>query len=328
MVPFVSVRALLLALIASWLLAVPAAAQSDADRAAAQALFDEAQQAKQDGDLAAACNKFEKSMKLDPAVGTQLNLADCYERQGRTASAWVNYSEVAQLDQSDARRAQFARERADALKPKLTRLRLEVAARAPGMTITRDGAPIPEATWGTSVPVDPGRYELLVKAPGKLPWREDVEIAGEGEEITVQVPALADAAAPDEPAAPAPEPDAPAAGGGDGLFIAGAVVGAVGVVGLGIGGVLAGMAHSKAAESEDHCLPDDPNRCTQQGVTLRQDAQGLQTGYIVSFAAGGAAAIAGLVMMLASPSDEPADSAAGVAPWLGPGLGAGVRGRF
>lgn len=320
---------LLLVLVVACLLAVPAAAQTDADRAAAQALFDEAQQLKEEGNLKAACTKFEKSMDLDPAVGTQLNLADCYERQGRTASAWVNYSEASQLDQADSRRAQFARDRAEALKPKLTRMRLEVAGRAPGMTITRDGQPIPEATWGTSVPVDPGSYELLAKAPGKLPWREDVEIAGEGEVVTVEVPALADAG-DDEVVAPPPVPDAPDDDdSGNGQLIAGAVVGSVGVVGIGIGAVLAGMAHSKAAESEDHCRPDEPNMCTQPGVDLREDAQGLQTIYAVSFAVGGAAAIAGLVMILTSPSGEAADSALPFAPLVGPEIGGlTVGGRF
>src|SRR5690349_13986528 len=68
---------------------------SSEDQAAAQALFDDAKELVKSGKAAEACPKFEESQRLDPGLGTQLNLADCYERIGRTASAWTIYVEVA-----------------------------------------------------------------------------------------------------------------------------------------------------------------------------------------------------------------------------------------
>jgi TolA-binding protein len=69
-------------------------ARADA-RADAEKLFDEGRRAMQSGDYALACPKFEASNKADPAVGTQMNLAMCWEKLGKTASAWAMYMQVA-----------------------------------------------------------------------------------------------------------------------------------------------------------------------------------------------------------------------------------------
>src|SRR5690606_35491852 len=64
------------------------------EQAAAEALFDQAMQLMQAGRHAEACPKLVESQKLDPAVGSQLYLADCYERTARTASAWATFREA------------------------------------------------------------------------------------------------------------------------------------------------------------------------------------------------------------------------------------------
>src|SRR5450432_1599182 len=86
--------AALCTLLASVFGARPAGAQSSGSSVAAQALFDDAKRLVQEGDAASACPKFEESERLEPGIGTKLNLADCYERVGRNASAWVLYLEV------------------------------------------------------------------------------------------------------------------------------------------------------------------------------------------------------------------------------------------
>ena len=68
--------------------ASPAFAQSGSNKAAAEALFSEGRSLASAGKCDEAIPKFQASQKLDPGIGTLLNLADCYEKVGRTASAW------------------------------------------------------------------------------------------------------------------------------------------------------------------------------------------------------------------------------------------------
>lgn len=313
-----------------------AEAQTDADRAAAQTLFDEGQRLKDDGDLEQACDKFRASQKLDPAVGTQLNLADCYEKLGKTASAWINYTEVAQDKAAGKKRASIGKKRAEALLPKLTKLLIEVPSPVDGMTLKRGDVEVPAETWGTAVPVDPGSYQLSVKARGWLPWRRKVEVAGEGETITVTVPELIEDDEPDEPDEVSREPvdKKVAPEGTSGQTVAGGVVLGLGAAGVAVGAVLAGLAHSKAAKSKDHCLPEDTNQCDADGVAMRDQAQTMQLGYVVSFAVGGAALVAGMVTLLTAPSspgskDESAAARLVVVPSASPvGAGIAVHAKF
>lgn len=106
---------------------------SPAQSAAAQALFDSARALRTEGKIAKACARFEENLRLDVGIGTQFNLADCYERIERTASAYALYREVA----SSARRmgqmarATAAAERNRDLAQRLSSLTLNVAFEPP-----------------------------------------------------------------------------------------------------------------------------------------------------------------------------------------------------
>ncbi len=105
-----------------------------ADTAAAQALFDAAKQLMAQGKYADACPRLEESQRLDPGIGTQFNLAACYEQLGRTASAWSMFLEVAGASKAAGQleREKVARQRAAALEPRLIRLTITAPGRLPG----------------------------------------------------------------------------------------------------------------------------------------------------------------------------------------------------
>src|SRR5580698_2670520 len=109
-------------LLAALAFAPDARAQSSSDQAAAEALFKQGRDLMASGQYAEACPKLAESERLDPAPGTLLNLATCYERNGQVASAWVTYKEAATVarkaDQPE--RAQLARRKAAELEPKLS----------------------------------------------------------------------------------------------------------------------------------------------------------------------------------------------------------------
>jgi Flp pilus assembly protein TadD len=84
---------------------------SATDKAAVRALFDEGKRLMDAGQFAQACPKFADSEKLDPDVGTLLDLGVCYEKNGQTASAWATYKEAASAaaNAGEAAREKYAR---------------------------------------------------------------------------------------------------------------------------------------------------------------------------------------------------------------------------
>jgi len=185
-------RALLVVALTVALPAV-AAAQTADQKAAAQALFDEGSRLFNAGDFAAACGKLEASLAIVDAVGTRGKLAQCFEKVGRTASAWAMWREVAVLAgrAGQARRQQFAQDRAKALEPNLAYLTVDVPAdsQVPGLVVKRAGSVVFSGAFGTPIAVDPGDVAVEASAPGYKPWSETVSVSAAKRE-TVTVPAL------------------------------------------------------------------------------------------------------------------------------------------
>ncbi|HKQ70489.1 MAG TPA: hypothetical protein VJT73_14165, partial [Polyangiaceae bacterium] len=262
--------------------------------------------------------------KLDPGVGTQFHLADCYERLGQTASAWAGFLEVASgakaMGQVD--RERVARERATALQPRLSKMTLVSSGSSPppGLEIRRDGTVVGHALWGTAIPVDPGSHSIEATAPGKKPFRTTVQVTGENASVSVTIPALDDAPAPPvvvDDTTKVTSRDANVVTSGTGRTL-GLIVGGAGVVGLGISGAFALRAKGKYDDSLDKCLPGEPNKCFESGVTLRNEARSAGTVATVAFGVGAAAIVAGAVLFFAAPSpaEKPRVS---LVPSVGPG---------
>jgi hypothetical protein len=199
------------ALVAAASAAAPGAQAQGAESAAqAEELFRVARQLMSERRWEEAATKLEASQRLDPAVGTLLNLADCHERLGRTASAWAEFVEAAGLAQrgGDEERSRIARDRAAALEPRLVRIVVVVPTPAEGLAVTLDGRPLDGGLLGTPIPVDPAAHRVEATAPGRVRWALELALVDAGTTRTVEIPALALA-----PAAP-PSPSGPAAPGG------------------------------------------------------------------------------------------------------------------
>ena len=221
-----------------------------ADAAAARELFIEARKLAADGKYPAACPKFEEAQRLQPGIGSLLNLADCWEHLGRTASAWARYLDVAALaaraGQED--REQIARSRVAELEPQLARLTLHVATQT-DLLVTRDGVEVRGALWESATPVDPGDHVIEASAPGKIPWRRVIAVS-RGEHAELVVPELV---AETPPAAVSPPPvqaeqraDArPRAQSAPWERTVGYAVGGAGVLAIGVG-VWAALSYQSA----------------------------------------------------------------------------------
>ena len=306
------------------LLAASAQGQTTAsDRAAAEALFDQAIKLMDGGNAAQGCPKLEESQRLDPGVGTLLYLADCYQQVGRTASAWATFREAAYAaraaGQSD--RERIASEYAERLRPRLSYVTLNVAKKdTPGLEIKRDGQVIRKALWGTPVPVDPGPHRFEALATNKEPWQHEVTVPTESSQTEVDVPALSDAevAATTEPAtaadAPAPAASAEPAqsqspvdagvSGGSSQKTWGWVSAGVGAAGLVASGIFSLSALSENSAADDECLPSEPTRCNEVGLEKAQAASDRATMATITGGIGLVGVALGVILIATAP-DEP-----------------------
>ena len=321
--------------------AAPAAAQND--KAAAEALFDQGVRLMRQNSFSDACPKLEESERIDPAVGTLLYLGECYERIGKTASAWATFREAASLANHSGQtdRARIAAGRAQELEGKLSRLSIDLApgvARTTGVVVKRSGQRIEPSLYGTPLPVDPGEYRIEVSAPGYETWSTAVKVDAGGASASVRVPALVKGAEPPVTSAttakpslhgatqPSPQPSRPPAQRGltTGQTL-GLVVGGVGVIGLGLGSYFGVRAISNNSDAEDQCADD--NRCSQLGIDLTDTARKHATAANIAFAAGGAlVAVGGVVFLSTGARDE---ERVALVPLLGPGTAAAsISGRF
>ena len=253
------------------------------------------------GRVAEACEKFAASQQLDPALGTLLYLADCYDRAGRTASAWALFREVQERSRRAAQpdREQIALERASALEAKLSRLELRVprAHQLPGLELSLGQAAVPKASWNAGLPVDPGTVLVEARAPGRKPWSVRIRVAAGPSQQVVELPRLAPAPVVKTSTTALPERRA-----GSPLSAVGLVTGSVGLVALAAGGFLGYRAYSLNKRSKGECRADSPNDCTPEGVSLREQSGNAAQLSTVVTVGGGLLVAAGITLIVAAPS--------------------------
>lgn len=302
--------------VAVWSWAALASAQvPPSEKAAAEALFDRGVAQLKEGKLEQACASLEQSQAIERGIGTMLYLADCYERTGRTASAWALFREAASEARASgqAERAEAGRQRAERLEPNLARLTVDVpeGSRVKGLEVTRDGVAVLPGAWGVSIPVDPGEHRIEARAAGYLTHAQSIVVAkGPGVQQVV-VPLLAEAPVPvaesvkaQEPApVAAPPPAAPLPERGRTQRLTGIVLGSAGVALLAVGGGFGIRAIKKKNEANDRCQDLDP--CgDKEGVDASKDGHTAGTISTVGFAAGGALLAGGLITYLLAPKRE------------------------
>jgi hypothetical protein len=288
--------------------AAAAEPSSSGNSVAAQALFDEAKRLMQQGDAASACPKFEESQRLEPGVGTKLNLANCYERIGRTASAWILFLEV----ESDTKRngqterQTMAHNRASALQPKLSRVTIDVPQpnRVEGLSVERDGVEVGAAQWGLSIPVDPGSHTIQAHAPGKKDWQTTITVPADASTQAVSVPLLENAPIAETSATPNASHSSSGKPASHVQRNASYVALGIGGAGVIIGSIFGLRAVSKNNQSNTaDCQGNDCLRGSA-GAQDRTDARSAGNISTVAFAIGGAAVATGLVLFFTEPKKE------------------------
>lgn len=303
--------------LASTLTLASASAFAGDDKVVAESLYQAGIKLMDEGKFDQACPKFVESQRLDAASGTQIALAKCFDKAGKTASAWALYRDVAFAFKKAGNAAgeKAATDKADQLEKTLSKLQINAAGDAPGLVIRRDNEEVGKAVLGTPIAVDPGPHVIEATAPGYQVWQTTVTIGKENDTQSVNIPALT--MAPKK---------------ANTLRTVSYVVGGVGVAGLVVGGIFGGLAASAKSTLKTEC----PNNACPPGQAT-DDLNGAKSKATIStigIAVGGAALATGVVLFLVSGKSEPKDEAkpepkAAFIPVFGPqGGGFSFNGSF
>ena len=311
--------------------------------AAAESLFQEARKLMDAKRYSEACPKLVASQKIAPAVGTLLNLADCYERAGQLASAWARFHEAIALAQRLGRpdREKTARERADKLEPRL--IKLTIVSVEKNVDVKLDGNVLDAAALGTAVPVDPGKHAIEATAKGKKAFATTIDVSDRTRSPSVEIPALdADpeasqarsgsgvgSGAGSGSSGDTKVPDEQTGSGGTQRIVSYVAMG-LGGVGVVVGVIFGLRTSSIWTDAKTHCTGLE---CDRTGVTLATDAKNAGTVSTISFVAGGVLLAGGAVLFFTAPSGSAKSSSSGKQsePALGVGVGLGsmtLQGSF
>lgn len=330
-------------------LSLPAQADDARDPAAAEVHFRRGVELLKKDDWKSACEAFDASMKLDPSVGTQINVARCAAHDGRLALAWAEFKRAqamnaeTPLEKRKREIDEFVKAEIVKLEPRLPWISVVLSPKgAAGLTLTRDGVAIPTVGLEVAVPIDPGEHTFTASAQGYTEISRRVTI-GEAERKTVELtlaplapgeePKQPDPAAKGALVRPVPNKDA----GSSPLVPAGVALAALGGASLVVSGITGGVALGDrqaldALEDDGRCA-ETSGRITCVDATSQAEAhdaiargEPLALTSTITLFAGVAIAGTGAVLLgvgLASGSDASATPAVSLVPWASP-WGAGL----
>ncbi len=282
-------------------LAAPASPTSEDNEARAEARFREGSAAFDAGRVDEACTALDASLRLFPTLGTLLNLALCHEKQGKTASAWLEFTYAAAWsnDPAGRDRREFAHQHALRLERGLARVQIELPPDAQ-THLEIDGQPVDDARQALPVFLDPGPHVIAVSASGRERYESTVAVAAASpsETLVVKIPPLKEDAT--DPAALA-WPTGAHGRSPSGRRTAGWILGGVGITSLGAAVYFGADSFSK--------LSTLAARCTH-GCDSGQ-AKASETFSLLTLGTGLAALVAGAWLSL-SPPPPPVSSAARV----------------
>jgi tetratricopeptide (TPR) repeat protein len=290
------------------LLASVASADS-ANKKRADQLFADGRRYLQTKEYALACTAFEQSQQADPAIGTQLNIALCYEEWGHVVAALHAFEEAERLATAKKdNRAKEAHKKVEELGPKVPRLAVSVPASTdPSAMFLLDGKEIERAALTTELLLEVGDHAIEVRVPGSPPKTTKLALAiGEHKRLELDVPKVVVA----PPPLPPPPVEPPRK---KNRLYAAIGLGGGGVLALGTASIVALVARSDYANAISSC----PNyTCTTKKAYDQTQTARSHADVATGVAIGGLALVgAGVYLFLTSRGERRVSAA----PLLSPG---------
>lgn len=270
-------------------------------------------------EYALACTAFEQSHQADPAIGTLLNIALCYEEWGKLAAAYRAYVEAEKLAQARADdREKGARQKIDELSPRVPHLTVTIPADTDvAMIFTFDGKDITRTELTTEMLLEAGKHVIEAKMTGRPTKTTEVVLRqGERRVIDIEVPRREIKTIVRQ----GPRKKT--------RLYAGLAVGGAGVIAMGLASVIAFGARSEYADA----IIDCPAGVCQSRASFEATQDARSKANLMTFVGAGGLALAGVgvFLFITSKGDRIEEKITTVmSPVVGPdSVGIMVRGRL
>jgi hypothetical protein len=302
------------------------------DKDKADALFKHGKKLMDEKKYSDACEAFEKSMKLDPQIGTELNVGRCYEEWGKLGSAFHAYKTAEKMakDAGDARAPKIT-ELIGELDPQVPRLTIHIPEGADTSTVTIDGDKV--TSFDQPIVLDPGPHTVAyATSKGKKKSKVVPIERGGSSEINLDLPVKPahtdDTTTTATTPVTTPHVDEPADP-GHGYRLGAYALGGAGLAAIGVSTYLTIAAKSKYNDAlKDHC-GGMTNGCDDIGLKDTHDARHQANIGTIVFIAGAAAIGGGVLLYVLQPQAEKAEQAMYVVPSVAPdAAGLVFGGRF
>lgn len=279
----------------------------------ADQLFKQGKKLMEQKRFADACASFEKSYKLDPGIGAQLNIAKCYQEWGKIGQAYIAYvaAEKAAKAANDDR-APKIHEYVAALEPDIPHLTINLPKdiKPEQIKVTLDGQPL--TTFGEPIVVDPGPHmiEYYVSGSGRKQNQVVPLERGGKQDVTLEIQKPKPTR---DPNAGDPKPDEPIekpVTTGRNQRIAGIALGGGGLAAILVSTIMTVAAKSKYNDALAMYCGGMTNNCDPMGLTLTHEARSTANQATIVFLLGTAMVGGGVALYLLAPRSAPASDGA------------------
>jgi hypothetical protein len=339
---YLASRALLLAALclpsAAW---AQQSSPSPADRTTARRLGSEGLSALKNQDFDTAADRFERANDLVSAPSFLVLLARARVGQGRLVEAYEIYRTIIREGVQPGNPEAFkralveAKQEVKALEPRLAWVSVNVVGAKPNQVeVTLNGSVIPSAALGAQRPADPGHLHVEAKAEGYRAAQADVQLV-EGQHLPTIELRMVELPKTEPVAATVNDQQQPimTSNGGEPSLISQSALGYIAIglggAGLAVGTVTGIIALNRRQDLDafpcdtersfgNTCVVLDPDgKFERDALATDSDMKTFANAATVSFIAGGALALTGLILLATAPEDPERSGHLSVHPYVG-----------